>query len=75
MATLKTRDVNQQTGTIVTTIMDKQGRDVKLTLERRKPKLPEGEGHIPWEYQLEQLTFERGGKTVRLDAMNPAAPQ
>jgi hypothetical protein len=58
-------------GTIVATAKDKKGRNIKFTLERKKPKLPEGEGHHPWEYVVEGLAFERDGKVVWLNPMDP----
>lgn len=63
-----------ENGTLVAKAKDRQGRDVKITLERRKPEIPEGEGHQPWEYSVEGLAFERGGKVIWLDPMNPKLP-
>ena len=60
-----------ENGTLVAIAKDKGGRDVKFTLERRKPKLPEGGGHQPWEYEVESLAYEREGKLIWLDPMNP----
>lgn len=58
-------------GTIVTTAKDHMGKDVKITLERRKPKLLDGEALGPWEYQVDALFFERAGSVQKLDTLNP----
>ncbi len=69
--TMKSSIVDRKHGTIVAQGQDHEGRDVKFTLERRKPRIPEDEGHNPWEYEVERLAFERGGKLTWLDTMNP----
>ena len=69
--TIKPTIVNEDNGTLLAEGRDWQGRAVKFILERRKPKTPEGEGHNPWEYAVERLSFERDGKRVWLDTMNP----
>jgi hypothetical protein len=63
-----------ENGTIVAIASDRQGRDVKLTLERKKPEIPDSEDHQPWEYTVEGLAFERAGKVIWLDPMNPNLP-
>ena len=73
--TLSSSITNKKTGTIVAEGTDWDGRAVKFTLERKRPKLPEGEGHQPWEYEVERLAFERGGKLTWLDTLNPQLPK
>jgi hypothetical protein len=50
---------------------DKAGGDIILTALRETPIIPEGEGHLPWEYTLLSLTLEQGGKIREIDPMDP----
>jgi len=44
---------------------------VILTARRTKPDLPEGEGHIPWEYRLDSVEIEHEGEIIKIDPMSP----
>lgn len=51
-----------------------QGRNgelVTLDMQRRLPSIPEGEGHNPWEYELESLSLTVDGVSRSIDPMNP----
>jgi len=48
-----------------------EGRDVELKAQRRLPNIPEGEGHNPWEYELESLTLAVNGEIRDIDPLKP----
>ena len=52
-------------------IEDWKGHPVTLTARRTKPDLPEGEGHIPWEYRLDSVEIEHEGEIIKIDPMSP----
>lgn len=58
-------------GTIIAVAKDKQGGDLRITLERQKPSLKVDEGHHPWEYEVKSLALERDGKVYWIDPMRP----
>lgn len=53
---------------------NKVGEDITLTLIRTQPDIPQGEGHIPWEYTLASLTLNYRGVDYTVDPMNPIFP-
>lgn len=50
---------------------DKDGEDISFTITRAEPAMPEGDGHVPWEYVITAATVTRGGQTTPLDTMSP----
>ncbi|WP_371396263.1 DUF5060 domain-containing protein [Fretibacter rubidus] len=54
-----------------TTLTDKAGHAVVISMGRTKPTLPEGEGHIPWVYTIDSLTLSHQGEVTVIDPMAP----
>ena len=54
-----------------TTLVDKQGHRVVISMSRTKTPLPDGEGHVSGTYDLDSLTLSHQGVVTTL---NPLAP-
>ena len=50
---------------------DLDGDPVSLHMQRSLPEIPEGEGHNPWEYNLDALSMTINGVERIVDPMNP----
>ena len=47
------------------------GELVSLNMQRKLPNIPKGEGHNPWEYEIESLTLTVDGVSRPVDSLNP----